>query len=110
MAGVTRPRETRRVAVELSYDEMEVALIALSLRLDELLSIKPHARDDLSNFELDHIGQIQDTLNFAQQDMEGRMVDELEHDLNALRALDDPTPPRRRRPGLVRRIGAWIRL
>jgi hypothetical protein len=109
MGFVSRVKNVRRATVELSYDEMEVALIALTLRLDELLSIKPHDRDDLSNFELDHIGELQNTLNFAQHTMEGQMVDELEQDLNALRVLDSSSV-QQRRIGILRRIGSWIRL
>ena len=97
--------------VELTYDELEVTLVALALRQEELRD----ARSADHREELEHIWNISDRMDVAQRKLEGQMTRQVETWLESM----TETPPKPKTPrkapapasdGLLRRLSRLMRL
>jgi len=90
----TRKPETE--AVSLTYDELETALVALSIRQEELRE----ARSPRDNDELEMIWYVTDKMDEAQRRLESRMTDQL---ATWLKSLGQKTKKGEKASGRTRR-------
>lgn len=92
-------------SVNLTYDELETALVALALRQEELRE----ARSMDHRVELEHIWNVSDKMDIAQRNLEGRMSRQME---GWLRSITEGGPAGRRvaREGVLSRLSRLLRL
>jgi len=90
--------------IELTYDELETALIALALRQEELREVR-----SLENkTELEHIWNITDQMDVAQRNLERRMTRQVEGWLESMTQVESVHSPSR--DGLLSRLSRLLRL
>lgn len=105
-------RKIETETIKLSYDELEVTLVALAIRQEELRD----ARSRDSRDELEHIWNISDRMDIAQRSLEARMTRQMEGWLASLTETSPSTKASRQaRPGskrdpLITRLARLIRL
>lgn len=96
--------------VELTYDELETALIALVLRQEELRG----ARARHHRTELEMIWNVSNKLDLAQRRLEDRLSDQMEGWLRSITEHEPrPAPTRDARPGrenVLSRLSRLFRL
>jgi len=78
--------------VELSYDELEVILIALVLRQEEIYTIPRSERTDATRYEIHNSGELSDKLNNAQHAIEQEGIDQIERDLGKRASIQKGKP------------------
>jgi hypothetical protein len=113
--GNTKP-ETRKSKpetemVKMTYDQLEIALVALSIRQEELRE----ARSMENNRELEVLWTVCDKMDEAQRRLESRMSTDVEQWLNQVTEKEPKAKePRRAAPGkrqsLLQRLSRITRL
>ncbi|MBM4059384.1 MAG: hypothetical protein FJ275_14290 [Planctomycetes bacterium] len=113
-----RIRKPDTELVDLTYDELETALVALSIRQEELREM----RTPRDNQELELIWYVSDKMDGAQRRLESRMTDQMS---NWLRSIERETKSggesasrkrhpakkaKRKRRGLLERLSRISRL
>ena len=97
--------------VSFTYDELEVALVALALRQEELRD----ARSPEHHGELELIWNVTDRMDVAQRKLEGRMTRQVETWLESMTETTPKPKAPRKAPapasdGLLRRLSRLMRL
>lgn len=102
-------------SIDLTYDELEVALVALALRQEELRDAKsPDNRE-----ELEHIWNVSDRMDIAQRKLEANMTRQMETWLESVtekatkpkaQRKSPKQAPKRSRDGVLTRMSRLFRL